>query len=66
MGDTTKIEWCDSTFNPWIGCTKVSPGCVNCYAERDQDHHYHRAKWGAGKVKKQPPDLTAGEFNRSE
>lgn len=29
----TNIEWCDHTFNPWIGCTKVSPGCKNCYAE---------------------------------
>ena len=30
---TTKIEWADSTASPWYGCTKVSPGCVNCYAE---------------------------------
>ena len=29
----TKIAWCDHTFNPWIGCTKVSPGCAHCYAE---------------------------------
>lgn len=29
----TSIEWCDYTFNPWRGCTKVSPGCENCYAE---------------------------------
>ena len=27
------IEWTDHTFNAWIGCTKVSPGCANCYAE---------------------------------
>jgi protein gp37 len=33
MSENTKIEWCDSTFNPWTGCTKVSPGCDNCYAE---------------------------------
>lgn len=33
MGEITKISWCDSTFNPWVGCSKVSPGCVNCYAE---------------------------------
>jgi protein gp37 len=32
MGET-KIEWCDFTFNPWVGCTKVSPGCDHCYAE---------------------------------
>lgn len=35
MGETTEIAWCDATFNPWHGCTKVSPGCDNCYAERD-------------------------------
>ena len=29
----TQIEWCDHTFNPWRGCTKVSPGCAHCYAE---------------------------------
>jgi len=28
------IEWTDSTWNPITGCTKVSPGCKNCYAER--------------------------------
>lgn len=33
MGENSKIEWCDHTFNPWIGCTKVSPACANCYAE---------------------------------
>lgn len=33
MGIKTKIEWTDHTFNPWIGCQKVSPGCDNCYAE---------------------------------
>lgn len=32
MATTSKISWTDSTFNPWIGCTKVSPGCANCYA----------------------------------
>ena len=33
MSKISKIAWTDSTFNPWIGCTKVSPGCANCYAE---------------------------------
>lgn len=31
---TTKIEWTESTWNPTSGCTKVSLGCQNCYAER--------------------------------
>lgn len=30
----SKISWTDHTFNPWIGCHKVSPGCKHCYAER--------------------------------
>lgn len=33
MGENSKIEWTDHTFNPWVGCTKVSPACDNCYAE---------------------------------
>ena len=33
MGQDSKIEWTHHTFNPWRGCTKVSPGCTNCYAE---------------------------------
>jgi protein gp37 len=45
MGKSS-IEWTDYTFNPWIGCTKVSQGCKNCYAERDFDHRRHFAKWG--------------------
>lgn len=42
MAERTGIEWTDATFNPWIGCTKVSPGCANCYAEtRDK-------RWNGG------------------
>lgn len=33
MSDKSKIEWTDATWNPVRGCSKVSPGCVNCYAE---------------------------------
>ena len=33
MGQDTKIQWADHTFNPWRGCTKVAAGCANCYAE---------------------------------
>ena len=48
MSENTNIEWCDSTFNPFIGCTKVSPGCDNCYAEKLMDHRMHKVVWGAG------------------
>lgn len=32
MGRNSAIQWCDHTFNPWSGCTKVSQGCAHCYA----------------------------------
>jgi protein gp37 len=34
MSDNSKITWTDSTWNPIVGCSKCSPGCDNCYAER--------------------------------
>jgi protein gp37 len=34
MGEQSAIEWTDATWNPVTGCTKISPGCKNCYAER--------------------------------
>jgi len=34
MGDKSAIEWTDATWNPLTGCTKISPGCKHCYAER--------------------------------
>ncbi len=33
MGDKSRIEWTDATWNPVTGCSKVSPGCANCFAE---------------------------------
>lgn len=46
MAENSKIEWCDHTFNPWIGCTKASEGCKHCYAETLMDKRYGRVKWG--------------------
>ena len=34
MADNTAIEWTDATWNPVRGCTKISPGCKQCYAEK--------------------------------
>jgi protein gp37 len=50
VAETTGIAWTDSTFNPWIGCTKVGPGCDHCYAEAlDKRHRWKGAThWGAG------------------
>ena len=36
MGETTGIEWTGATWNPWRGCTRVSPGCAHCYMFREQ------------------------------
>lgn len=67
MGEQTAIEWCDHTFNPWIGCTKVSPACDNCYAEALMSGRLGRVAWGSGA----PRDRTApanwkepGRWNR--
>lgn len=46
MAENSKIEWTDHTFNPWIGCTKVSDGCKYCYAENLMDKRYKRVEWG--------------------
>ena len=34
MATNSKIEWTDATWNPVTGCSKISPGCKHCYAER--------------------------------
>src|SRR5262245_21886453 len=34
MAESSSIEWTESTWNPLTGCTKISPGCKHCYAER--------------------------------
>ena len=34
MAQATEIEWTDATWNPVTGCTKIGPGCDNCYASR--------------------------------
>lgn len=46
MGKKTGISWTDHTFNPWWGCTKVSPACDSCYAETWANRTGH-AVWGA-------------------
>ncbi|MRX32779.1 DUF5131 family protein [Aminobacter sp. MDW-2] len=46
MGEKTAISWCDHTFNPWLGCTAVSPACDGCYAEALMDKRFGRVQWG--------------------
>ena len=51
----SKIQWTEMTWNPVFGCTKVSPGCKNCYAERialsmnERMHPFHGNMWKAGR-----------------
>ena len=51
MSENSKIEWCDHTFNPWEGCTKVSPGCAHCYAE-SRNHRFGMDNWGKDKPRR--------------
>lgn len=46
MAENSAIEWTDHTFNPWIGCAHVGPGCDHCYAEALMDKRHGRARWG--------------------
>lgn len=46
MAEDTKIQWCDHTFNPFRGCSKVHEGCANCYAEVNYSNKMHGVKWG--------------------
>jgi len=47
MGKDSKIAWTDHTFNPWHGCAKISPGCLNCYAE-GVSKRWGKDLWGVG------------------
>ena len=48
MAENSAIEWTDHTVNFWIGCTRVSPACDHCYAERDwsMTGRFARVEWG--------------------
>lgn len=46
--ENSNIAWTNHTFNPWEGCTKVSPGCLNCYAENRNKRFAGGANWGKG------------------
>src|ERR1019366_1206807 len=52
MSDKTKIKWADSTLNFWEGCTKVSDGCKNCYAEARDKRFTGGKLWGKGAARR--------------
>jgi protein gp37 len=59
MGENTKIEWTDATWNPVTGCSKVSQGCKHCYAERDWPRFHGKQtfveRWDDGVAKTARP-----------
>lgn len=59
MAENSKIEWTHHTFNPWIGCQKVSAGCDLCYAETQNNHR----KWNGGTWGPHAPRKRTSEGN---
>lgn len=57
MAENTKIEWAHHTFNPWIGCMKVGPGCDHCYAETLATARLGVA-WGPGAPRRRTAEST--------
>jgi protein gp37 len=53
--ENSEIAWTDNTFNPWIGCAKISDGCDYCYAEK-QCNWTGLAEWGPGAVRRVTSD----------
>lgn len=63
----TGISWCDLTFNPWLGCTKVAPPCDHCYAEDlmgTEGTRLKRVGWGAGEERQRTSPSTWGKVRR--
>ncbi|MDE4189633.1 DUF5131 family protein [Phaeobacter gallaeciensis] len=67
MAENSKIEWTDHTFNPWTGCTAVSPACDHCYAEGWAKRSGH-VQWGAHAQRRRTTPATWGkpiQWNRA-
>ena len=56
MAENTKIEWAHHTFNPWMGCQKVSPACDHCYAEVNTAVRTLGVQWGAAAERRRTSD----------
>lgn len=54
MGENSKIEWCHHTFNPWVGCQKISPACDHCYAESWAKRSGHPELWQGDRRRTRP------------
>jgi len=60
VAENSGIAWTTHTFNPWIGCTKVGPGCDHCYAAA-MDHRFGGGHWGTGSARKR---TSAGNWSK--
>lgn len=56
MSESTAIAWTDATWSPWEGCTKVSPGCDNCYASAMNTWLQKGRNWGPGAPRREYGD----------
>jgi protein gp37 len=54
MSEHSRIEWTDTAWNPITGCTKVSPGCDPCYAERLHRRFHGRGSFATVRVRPGP------------
>jgi protein gp37 len=66
MAENSAIEWCDHTFNAWVGCTKVSDGCRHCYAEA-LARRSGLVEWGPGRPRRRTSEanwLQPRKWNR--
>jgi hypothetical protein len=56
MGFESNIGWTHHTFNPWIGCTKISPACDRCYAAEYAARYMPKVTWGEPGQRGNAPD----------
>lgn len=61
MAEQTAIAWCDSTFNPWIGCSKMSPACDHCYAEVSTPARALGIAWGPAAERRRTSQANWGQ-----
>ena len=66
MSEKTIIAWTDHTFNPWMGCTKISEGCRNCYAATLTKNRMGLSLWGnaAPRQRTKSPWQHVSQWNR--
>lgn len=64
MGAITKVQWTDRTFNWWEGCTRISPGCANCFAAELNRRFAGGRNWGPGAPRHRHGESYAAQLQR--